>query len=184
MSALKLISAFVLVSILSAVKADEVSKRICAGFLPAFGDQNIDLINNGFKRDHPENEKSGKLFFSILKAVSDDVSAKAQERCDKSIYPVMDLKGCYDKCKEEAAKAITGSFAWNVQDRNYFTNQCYTACTGAYVAQNAITKTMRAAASDKVQCAETMSVFDSRKEKQIERVLHNVPGEDKAAVQK
>ncbi len=183
---MKLINTLGLLALVSftSAHADEVSKKVCESFLPAFSDSNIDLINNGFKKEFQGNEKGAKLFNSYMKNVEDSVSKVAQERCDKGIFPAMDLNGCYDKCKGEVAKAIPGTFAWNYQDRVAGTNKCYQACTGAYVAQNAITKTIRKEMSNAVTCSST-AVFDSSKAKNIEKALERTPStEESSAIAK
>ncbi len=179
MSLLKTITALCLVGVASFSYADEVSKKACAQFLPAFGDNNIDLINNGAKRDYPLTEERGQKLAGILKTVNDQVDLDTQARCDKGAYPIMDLNGCYDKCKGEVEKKITGSFAWNYQDRTTYKNLCYNACTGAYVAQNAITKTLRKSEAEGANCAATApAVFDSRKSKMIDGVMQNNSASD------
>lgn len=160
--------------------ADEISKKVCESFLPAFGDNNIDLINNGFKRDTSTDEKLAKSFNDYMKIVGDGVSKSAQERCDKGVFPVMDLGGCYDKCKGEVTKAFPGQFAWNHQSRVAATNKCYSACTGAYVAQNAITKTIRKSEAAMANCGNT-AVFDSKKVKSIENALEKTPSTDESS---
>lgn len=160
--------------------ADEVSKKACQQFLPVFGDQNIDIINNGFKRDYPVTEKGGKRFFEILKVVENAVSSNTQARCNSGAYPVMDLGNCYATCKAEVTKEITGTFAWNVQNRSDNINSCYSACTGAYVAQNAITKTLRKAEAEAAQCNPSVNVLDSSKSKQIEGIMNNTGSTDAA----
>ena len=166
---------------MSMVHADEISKKVCESFLPAFGDNNIDLINNGFKRDlQGGEEKHAKMFNDYMKVVNDSVSRSAQERCDKGVFPVMDLGGCYEKCKAEAAKASPGQFAWNVQSRGVLTNKCYSACTGAYVAQNAITKSIRKSEAAMANCGNT-AIFDSKKVKTIEQALEKTPSTDESS---
>jgi hypothetical protein len=183
MSFLKIVTVLSLAVISYSAGADDVSKKACAQFLPALGDNNIDLIINGFKRDYADSEKGGKRFFGILKTVNDDVSQKTQERCDKGIFPIMDLTGCYEKCKTEVTKVITGTFAWNYEDRTANINFCYSACTGAYVSQNAITKTLRKVEADGTQCGGGVSVFDSRKSKVVEGLLQNTGASDPKSVQ-
>lgn len=173
MSFFKTVTALALVGVSLTSYADEVSKKACVQFLPALGDNNIDLINNGIKRDYADTDKAGKKLAGILKNVDDEVSKNTQERCDKGVYPIMDLSGCYTNCKSEAEKQIKGTFAWNYQERTAAINVCYTACTGAYVAQNAITKTLRKVAIEDTQCGAAPQVFDSRKSKQLEGIMQN-----------
>jgi hypothetical protein len=166
----KSLSVLLVVATISISHGDEISKKTCEQFLPAFSDTNIGLILNRIKVDLPESEKSGKQFAKILKIVNDIVSKSTQERCDKGTFPVMDLTGCYDKCKSEVSKEVTGTFAWNYQTRTFYTNECYSACTGAYVAQNAITRTLRKADTVDANC-KNPAIVDSRKLKQMENVL-------------
>lgn len=154
--------------------ADEVSKKACENFLPAFGEHNINLILNGFKREFKDDEKGQKRFDEILKATEDLVADDAQKRCDAGLYPIMNLDVCYMKCKSEAEKRITGTYAWNVSARYFNMNLCYQACTGAYVAQNAITRTLRKTQNDSTNCSTSVNVIDSRKSKQIENILLNI----------
>lgn len=157
------------------VHADEVSKKACENFLPAFGDQNIGLILNGFKREFKDDDKGKQRFDEILKATEDLINDDAQKRCDAGLYPIMNLDVCYMKCKGEAEKRITGTYAWNVSARYFNMNLCYQACTGAYVAQGAITRTLRKTASDSSQCGNTSTnIVDTRKAKQIENILMNI----------
>lgn len=179
---LKTITAFLLVSITFTSSADEISRKACAQFLPALGDNNIDLILNGFKRDYADSEKGAKRFFEILKVVNEDVSEKTQARCDKGIYPIMDLAGCYEKCKAEVTRVITGTYAWNYQDRTANINYCYNACTGAYVAQKAITKTLTKVETSTTSCGAAVNVFDSTKSKQVEGILQNTDSVDPKSV--
>lgn len=173
---LKTITALCLLSITFSSYADELSKKACTHFLPAFGDNNIDIINNGLRKDVKSDDAFGKKFFEVLKVVSDDVSIKAQERCDKGIYPIMDLDNCAKKCNAETTRIFSGS------NRNYTLEQCYRSCTGAYVAQGAITRTIRKLEVDNTQCGSTMNIFDSKKSKQIEGILHNTDSSDSKPV--
>lgn len=161
----------------ASANADEVSKKACETFLPALGEQNVGFVLNGVRRDLKEYEKSSKRFFEILKVVDDTVNDDTKKRCDAGMYPIMNPEVCYNKCKEEVEKRITGSFAWNYQDRWANIGRCNDVCTNAYVVQNGITRALRKVASEKTDCGPSTEVVDSRKSKQIENILLNIDAE-------
>ncbi|GEM_PF-764679 len=171
------LSVFILALSTSAL-ADDVSKKACETFLPALGEQNIGFFLNGVRRDLKDYDKASKRYFEILKVVDDVVSDDAKKRCESGLYPIMNVDVCYMKCKDEIEKRITGSFAWNYQDRWANLNRCYDACSAAYVVQNGITRALRKTASESTNCGTSTDVIDSRKPKLMDQIMLEMDAHD------
>lgn len=153
----------------SNLRADEISKKICQHFLPAFSDSNILIYNNTVKKEFIEysNPKFEAIYKTYMGAVEADVGARSQENCNNSKYPVMDLKACYEKCTSEGYKTLPdGLFGWNVTETSYrrnFVGKCQTACAGAYSAQNTIGVVLRKVETAATECSNSsVRVMDNK----------------------
>jgi hypothetical protein len=164
-----LLSASLLLIFSSSIKADEISKKVCQHFLPAFSDSNILIYNNSVKKEFADysNPKFEAIFKTYMASVEADVGTKAQENCNNSKYPVMDLKACYDKCTSEGYKMLPDRMlGWNVEEASYrrnFVGKCLTACAGAFRAQNTISVVLRKVETTAPTCSNSsVQVMDNK----------------------